>query len=69
MRMVLVSAFLPEMTQQIHSLRASGVTSFHTASALGADPKAFRRSAGKVCTELVATTLVVITSILPNLQP
>ncbi len=68
-RMVLVSAFLPEVTQQIHSLRASGVTSFHTASALGAEAKAFRQSAGKACTELVVVTLVVIILILPNLQP
>ncbi len=31
----LVSDFLPEVTQQIHSFRASGVISCHSASALG----------------------------------
>ena len=49
-RISLVSAFLPEMTQQIHSLRASGVISSHTARAAGVCVRAFRKSAGIVCT-------------------
>jgi hypothetical protein len=48
-RMSLVSAFLPEVTQHIHSLRASGVISSHTASALGEAAKAFLKSAGNLC--------------------
>jgi hypothetical protein len=50
MRIFLVSAFLPEITQQIHSLRASGVISSHAARAAGAETRALRKSAGIVCT-------------------
>ncbi len=49
MRMLLVSTFFPEVTQQIHSLRASGVISSHTARALGIEATAFRKSAGSLC--------------------
>ena len=49
MRIVLVSAFLPEVTQQIHSLRESGVISSHTASAFGEESRAFCKSAGTLC--------------------
>lgn len=63
MRMLRVSSFLPEMTQQIHSLRASGVMSFHTTSDLGLAASAARKSGGSVCTVLVVAT-VVISSIL-----
>src|SRR3989344_2630097 len=53
-RILRVSAFLPEVTQQIHSLRASGVISSHTARArLPAGrplASAFRKSSGKACT-------------------
>src|SRR3989344_3488004 len=49
-RIFLVSAFLPEVTQQIHSLRASGVISSHTARAFGAEKIAFRQSSGILCT-------------------
>jgi len=59
MRMSRVSARFPEMTQQIHSLRASGVMSFQTASAFGVDARAFRKSAGKLCTALVLVTLAI----------
>ena len=45
----LVSGFLTEMVQQIHSLRASGVISSHADRALGSDDKAFRRSVGSPC--------------------
>jgi hypothetical protein len=41
----LVSSFLTEMVQQIHSLRASGVMSSQAASAFASDASAFRRSA------------------------
>ena len=46
----LVSSFLTEMVQQIHSLRASGVISSQAASAFASDAIAFRRSAGRLCT-------------------
>jgi len=46
----LVSSFLTEMVQQIHSLRASGVMSSHATRALESDASAFRRSAGRLCT-------------------
>jgi hypothetical protein len=45
-----VSAFLPEVTQQIHSLRASGVISSHKAKAFAEERTALRRSAGRGCT-------------------
>ena len=45
----LVSSFLTEMVQQIHSLRASGVMSSQAASAFASDASAFRRSAGRLC--------------------
>src|SRR4051812_12257503 len=46
----LVSSFLTEMVQQIHSLRASGVMSSHVSFAFASDASAFRRSAGSLCT-------------------
>ena len=46
----LVSSFLTEMVQQIHSLRASGVMSSQAASTFASDASAFRRSAGRLCT-------------------
>src|SRR3989338_4516746 len=58
--MPLVSLFLPEVTQQIHSLRASGVISCHTESAFESEIRAFRKSAGNVCTTPVAASFVVI---------
>lgn len=45
-----VSAFFPEITQQIHSLRARGVISSHTARARGEAVRAFRKSSGSLCT-------------------
>jgi hypothetical protein len=47
-RLSLVSDFFAEVTQQIHSLRASGVISFQTASAFGAEAIAFFKSVGTV---------------------
>lgn len=50
MRIFLVSAFFPDMTQQIHSLRARGVMSFHIANAAGVEASAIRKSCGMLCT-------------------
>jgi hypothetical protein len=47
---LLVSGFFTERTQQIHSLRASGVISSHFARATGSEMRTFRKSAGTVCT-------------------
>jgi hypothetical protein len=47
---LLVCGFLTEITQQIHSLRARGVISSHFARAAGAEMRAFRKSAGTLCT-------------------
>ena len=44
-----VSGFLTEITQQIHSLRASAVISSHFARAAGSEMRTFRKSAGTVC--------------------
>src|SRR3989344_4789419 len=55
-RILLVSAFLPDVTQHIHSLRASGVISSHTARATGVAIRAFRKSSGTLCTTPVATS-------------
>lgn len=49
-RFTLVSSFLAEVIQQIHSFRASGVMSSHVASAAGIDSRALRTSAGMSCT-------------------
>ena len=45
-----VSGFLTETTQQIHSLRASGVISSHFARAIASARRTFRKSAGTLCT-------------------
>jgi hypothetical protein len=47
---LLVSGFLTEITQQIHSLRASGVISSHFARATGSEMRTFPKSAGTLCT-------------------
>ena len=47
---LLVSGFLTEITQQIHSLRASGVISSHFVRATGSEMRTFRKSAGTLCT-------------------
>jgi hypothetical protein len=56
----LVSAFFPEITQQIHSLRAKGVISSHSVRTLGTEETASRKSSGIVCTVLEETFLVFI---------
>src|SRR5215469_6012711 len=47
---LLVSGFLTEITQQIHSLRASCVISSHFARAAGSEMRTLRKSAGTLCT-------------------
>src|SRR6202007_2436131 len=47
---LLVSGFLTEITQQIHSLRASGVMSSHFARATESEMRTFRKSGGTLCT-------------------
>src|SRR5690242_14322319 len=56
----LVSSFLTKVTQQIHSLRASGVRSSHIASAALSDVSAFRKSAGNSCTTPAEIVLVIL---------
>lgn len=46
MRRFLVSSFLGEITQQIHSLRAKGVMLAHTALTFLSDSIALRKSKG-----------------------
>src|SRR3989344_1372674 len=65
-RIPLVSSFLPETTQQIHSLRASGVMSSHTARAAGVSIRALRKSSGILCTTPPAGSFRVIGFILSN---
>jgi hypothetical protein len=50
MRLFLVSSFLADVTQQIHSFRASGVMSAQRPFAVASDSMALRKSAGKLCT-------------------
>src|SRR5438552_6007229 len=57
---LLVSGLLTEMTQQIHSLRASGVISRHFARATGSEMRTFRKSAGTACTAPRETALLVM---------
>jgi hypothetical protein len=57
---LLVSGLLTEMTQQIHSLRASGVISSHFARASGSEMRTFRKSAGTACTAPRETALLVM---------
>jgi hypothetical protein len=47
---LLVSGFFTEITQQIHSLRTSGVITSHFARAAESEIRTFRKSAGTVCT-------------------
>src|SRR6516225_154355 len=46
---LLVSGFFTEMTQQIHSFRASGVISSHFARAAGSEMRTFGKCAGTLC--------------------
>src|SRR2546430_2527584 len=57
---LLVSAFFGESTQQIHSLRATGVRSSHAARAVGVAIKTRLKSIGTVWTTPPETTLELI---------
>ena len=59
-RLRLVSGFLASSTQQIHSLRASGVMSSHSANATLSAVRVFRKSVGTLCTTPVAISLLDI---------
>jgi len=50
MRRFLVSSFLADVTQHIHSLRASGVMLAHTSVTIASDSIALRKSGGIRCT-------------------
>ncbi len=60
MRRFLVSSFLAELTQQIHSFRASGVISAQRLLAAASDRMALRRSAGNSWIVPPAIALVVM---------
>src|SRR4029077_18944842 len=63
---LLVSGFLTEITQQIHSLRASGVMSSHFARAAGSAMRTFRKSAGTPCTAPAEIAFLIIDFILQS---
>ena len=50
MRRFLVSSFLADVIQHIHSLRASGVMLTHTSVTTASDSIALRKSGGILCT-------------------
>src|SRR5688572_3742578 len=56
----LVSSFLTKVTQHIHSLRARGVRSSHIASATLSEVRAFRKSAGTLCTTPCEIVLLIL---------
>ena len=60
MRRFLVDSFLPDVTQQIHSFRASGVISAQSLSAVTFDSMVLRKSAGSLWTVPPAIFGVVI---------
>ncbi len=62
-RRTLVSSFLAEVTQQIHSLRASGVISLQVASAGVIVVRILRKSAGTVCTVPAGILVFVVFAI------
>lgn len=59
-RLRLVSGFLASSTQQIHSLRASGVISSQFDSATLSEMRAFRKSSGTLCTTPLETSFLTI---------
>ena len=67
-RRLLVSGFLADSIQQIHSLRASGLISSQAARAAGAEVRVFRKSAGSLCTTPAAISFLVIPSVLCKLK-
>ena len=60
MRRFLVSSFLADVTQQIHSLRASGVISAQRPFAAASDSMALRKSDGSLWIVPPAIVLVVM---------
>ena len=64
---LLVSGFFTEITQQIHSLRASGVISPHFARAAESEIRTFRKSAGTRCTAPAEIPFLVMDFILHRL--
>src|SRR5690348_8083885 len=56
---LLVSGFFTEIVQQIHSLRASGVRSSHTASASASAARVSRKSSGNSWTTPPEMSLLV----------
>ncbi len=58
--MFLVSAFLPEVTQQIHSFRASGVISSHSFFTPAEEAIDLRKSDGSVCGVLEVVMVIII---------
>lgn len=59
-RIFLVSIFLPEVIQHIHSLRARGVISSHADSIALLDTRTSFKSAGTVCTVPLEIFIVVL---------
>lgn len=59
MRRFLVSSFLAEVTQQIHSLRANGVMSAHMTRARESASIAWRRSEGSVWAKRAEEMLII----------
>jgi hypothetical protein len=55
MRRLRVSCFLADVTQQIHSFRASGVMAAQRLLAAASDSMALRRSGGSLCIALTAS--------------
>src|SRR6266851_3045838 len=56
----LVSGFFTEIAQQIHSLRARGVRSSHTASASASEARVCRKSSGNSWTPPPEMSLLII---------
>src|SRR6476660_2173061 len=63
-RRVLVSAFFADSIQQIHSLRARGVMSFHVANAFASEISALFRSNGMSWTTPPETSFVLRASLI-----
>jgi hypothetical protein len=63
-----VSGFLTEITQQIHSFRASGVMSSHFARATASEARVFRNSAGTRCTGPEEIAFLLMNLILHRLR-
>ena len=61
---LLVSSFLKDVVQHIHSLRASGVSSFHFESTFESEANAFRKSVGTLCTTPVAIIFPIVSLVL-----